>query len=171
MRDVLTAKANLDTGDDLQEKLRSQSRRIRSDPDGYQLWDTPDGKYWDLKAGTVISVLSEQARNIYTNRPDQSIRPGDIVFDCGASIGVFTRKALKAGAKKVITVEPGPESLVCLRRNYEEEIQNGTVVVIPKCVYDHEGEMPFLDMHENPMGSRFIGNPGPRLASRMTSLP
>jgi FkbM family methyltransferase len=168
--DVLTAKANLDTGDSLQEKLRSQSRRIRSDPDGYQLWDTPDGKYWDLKAGTVISVLSEQARNIYTNSPSQSIRPGDVVFDCGASIGVFTRKALKLGAKKVIAVEPAPESLICLRRNFEAEIRNGTVIVVAKGVYDHEGQMAFLDMKDNPMGSRFLTNPDPRIAPQTAPL-
>ena len=33
----------------------------------------PDGNYWGLKSGAVISVLSEQARNIYTNRQSQSI--------------------------------------------------------------------------------------------------
>lgn len=44
---------------------------------------TPDGNYWDLKSSTVISVLSEQARNIYTNRQSQFIRPKDVVFDCG----------------------------------------------------------------------------------------
>ncbi|MBV8845606.1 MAG: FkbM family methyltransferase [Bryobacterales bacterium] len=171
LMDVLSAKANSVTGNDVEAELKRNSRRIRTDPDGFELWDTPDGEYWDLKSSTVLSVLSEQARNIYTNRPDQSIRPGDIVFDCGASIGVFTRKALKAGAKKVIAVEPGPESLVCLRRNYEKEIQNGTVVVIPKGVYDHEGEMPFLDIQDNPMGSRFIRDPRSRLTPKLTSLP
>lgn len=44
---------------------------------------TPDGNYWDLKSSTVISVLSEQARNIYTNRQSQFIRPEEVVFDCG----------------------------------------------------------------------------------------
>jgi FkbM family methyltransferase len=171
VRDVVTAKANLMTGDDVQNALRLKSRRIRSDSDGFALWETPDGNYWDLKASTVISVLSEQERNIYTNRPDQSLRPGDVVFDCGASIGVFTRKALKSGAKKVVAVEPAPESLECLHRNFEAEIRNGTVVVIAKGVFDPEGELSFLNMQDDPMGSRFILKPGPRIAPRLVRLP
>lgn len=158
VRDVVTAKANLITGDDVQEGLRLKSRIIRSDPAGYDLWETPDGEYWDLRAHTVISVLSEQARDIYTNRASQSLKPGDIVFDCGASVGVFTRKALKLGAKKVVAVEPAPESLECLRRNFESEIRDGRVVVVPKGVFDHGGELSFLDKKANPwvVGSYFI---------------
>ena len=169
--DVVTAKANLITGDDVQAALRVKSRIVQSDPDGFDLWETPYGKYWDLRSHTVISVLSEQAREIYTNRPNQTLRPGDIVFDCGASVGVFTRKALRLGAKKVIAVEPAPESLECLRRNFESEIRDGTVVIVPKGVYDHEGELSFLDMKQNPMGSRFISNPDSRLAPSLTRLP
>ena len=171
VRDVVTAKANLITGDDVQEGLRLKSRIIRSDPAGYDLWETPDGQYWDLRAHTVISVLSEQARDIYTNRASQSLKPGDIVFDCGASVGVFTRKALKLGAKKVVAVEPAPESLECLRRNFESEIRDGRVVVVPKGVFDHGGELSFLDMKANPMGSRFILHPGPGLTPSLVTLP
>jgi len=171
VRDVVTAKANVLTGDDVQKVLRLKSRRLRSDSEGFELWETPDGEYWDLKANTAISVLSEQARDIYTNRPNQTIRPGDVVFDCGASIGVFTRKALKAGAKKVVAVEPAPESLVCLRRNFEAETRNGTVVIVPKGVFGQEGELSFLNMQDNPMGSRFILNPGPRIAPSLERLP
>lgn len=171
VRDVLTAKANLVTGDDLQKEIRAKSRRLRVDPDGLELWATPDGNYWDVKAHTVISVLSEQARDIYTNAPAQSIRPGDVVFDCGASIGSFTRKALKAGAKRVIAVEPGPESLKCFRRNFEQEIRNGTVVVVAKGIYDHEGEVAFTNNQKSPMGDHIVSNPPPEAAGRLLRIP
>jgi len=154
--DVATAKANLITGDEVQDVLRSKSHRLQADPAGYELWETPDGRYWDVSAHTVISVLSEQARDIYTNRPYQTIRPGDVVFDCGASIGVFTRKALKAGASKVVAVEPSPDSFECLRRNFAEEIRAGKVVAVRKGVFDHEGRLAFTDNRDGPMGNHGV---------------
>jgi FkbM family methyltransferase len=171
VRDVVTAKANILSGDDVEKALSPQLHRVRSDADGFGLWETPDGYYWDLKQRTLAATLSEQQRDIYTNRPNQSIRPGDVVFDCGASIGVFTRKALKAGAKMVVAVEPAPESLVCLRRNFEAEIRNGTVVIVPKGVYDHVGELSFWDSQKDPEGSRFVPNPSPQVAAKLVQLP
>jgi FkbM family methyltransferase len=57
---------------------------------------------------------------------------------------VFTRKALNAGASKVVAIEPAPENLACLRRNFAAEIARGSVVVVPKGVWDSETE---LTMH------------------------
>jgi FkbM family methyltransferase len=82
----------------------------------------------------LIYDLGEQKRNIYGNR----IHPGDVVLDAGANIGVFTRKALWAGASKVVAIEPGPENLECLRRNFAAEIADGRVVLYPKGVWDKD---------------------------------
>lgn len=38
-------------------------------------------------------------------RYDVGIMPGDVVVDCGASIGIFTRYALSRGASRVISIE------------------------------------------------------------------
>lgn len=38
-------------------------------------------------------------------RYDVGIMPGDIVVDCGASIGIFARYALSRGASRVVSVE------------------------------------------------------------------
>jgi len=84
--------------------------------------------------GALIYDLAEQKRNIYGTR----IRPGDVVLDAGANIGVFTRKALWAGASKVIAIEPGPENLECLRRNFATEIADGRVAIYPKGVWDKD---------------------------------
>lgn len=115
--------------------IRSASHVVRQD-DRFALWSTPAGEYWIPVASgdAVIYDLGEQKRNIYGNR----IRPGDVVLDAGANVGVFTRKALWAGASKVIAIEPGPENLECLRRTFAAEIADGRVVLYPKGVWDKD---------------------------------
>ena len=117
------------------EAIRSGSRVIQKD-NRYSLWETPGGKYWiPTASGDAVTYdLGEQKRNIYGTR----IRRGDIVLDAGANVGVFTRKALWAGAAKVIAIEPAPENLECLRRNFAAEIADGRVVVYPKGVWDKD---------------------------------
>jgi hypothetical protein len=116
------------------DAIRSFSRVIRRDGP-YSLWNTPDGDYWMPSASgdKLLYDVAEQKRNIYGTR----MRPDDIVLDAGANIGVFTRKALSAGAAKVIAIEPGPENLECLRRNFATEIADGRVTVYPKGVWDN----------------------------------
>ena len=58
-------------------------------------------------------------------------------------MGVFTRKALWAGASKVIAIEPGPENLECLRRNFATEIAAGRVVVYSKGIWDKDDVLKF----------------------------
>lgn len=115
--------------------IRSSSRVIRKD-ERFSLWSTPAGEYWmpTVSGDALIYDLAEQKRNIYGTR----IGPGDVVLDAGANVGVFTRKALWAGAAKVIAIEPAPENLECLRRNFAAEIADGRVVVYPKGVWDKD---------------------------------
>ena len=114
--------------------LRASSRVIRKQGQ-YNLWLTPAGEFWVPNGGdALIYDLAEQKRNIYGTR----IRPGDIVLDAGANVGVFTRKALRAGAAKVVAIEPGPENVECLRRTFTREILDGRVVIYPKGVWDKD---------------------------------
>jgi len=82
-----------------------------------------DGPYWVPKRNgdSLTEDLSEQATQVYGDRED-GVHPGDVVFDCGANIGVYTRVALAAGAKLVVAIEPAPENVECLRRNFAAEI-------------------------------------------------
>lgn len=116
-------------------EIRLASRVTRTD-NRFSLWSTPLGDYWMPTASkdSIIYDLAEQKRNIYGT----GIRHGDIVLDAGANVGVFTRKALWAGASKVIAIEPGPENIECLRRNFAAEIAQGRVVVYPKGVWDKD---------------------------------
>ena len=115
--------------------MRAASRVTRKEA-GLALWSTPAGDYWMPAASgdALLYDLAEQKRNIYGD----NLRPGDIVLDCGANVGVYTRKALWAGAAQVIAIEPAPDNLECLRRNFPAEIASGKVVVYPKGVWDKD---------------------------------
>jgi FkbM family methyltransferase len=116
-------------------EIRSSSKIVRKDG-LYSLWSTPNGEFWMPTASgdALVYDLGEQKRNIYGTR----IRPGDIVLDAGANVGVFTRMALWAGAAKVIAIEPAPENLECLRRNFAAEIADGRVLLYPKGIWDKD---------------------------------
>ena len=131
--------------------LAEGSRIVEERPDGLMLWDTPDGKFW-IPAGTADSllfVLAEQRREIYGSGQN-GVRRGDIVLDCGAHVGVFTRVALALGAEKVVAIEPAPATVVALKLNHAEDIAAGRLIICEKGVWDSETKMPFrLDPHES----------------------
>jgi FkbM family methyltransferase len=116
------------------DEIHKGSRSLKKDGK-YTLWSTPAGEYWiPGDADGTFYDLGEQKRNIYGT----NIHSGDIVLDAGANVGVFTRKALLAGASKVIAIEPGPENVECLRRTFATEIADGRVVVYPKGIWDKD---------------------------------
>ena len=74
------------------DEILRASKLVETDPAGYELWDTPAGRYW-IPAGSRYVLpfnLAEQKRRIYGN-DQQSARAGDIVLDCGANVGVTAR--------------------------------------------------------------------------------
>jgi len=119
-------------------QIREQSRVVREET-GFKRWETPRGYFWVPAASQEAMEydLAEQARQIY-GESKKGVRPGDVVLDCGANIGVFTREALGRGAKLVVAIEPGPENVECLRRSFSREIGMGRVVVYPKGVWDKD---------------------------------
>ena len=97
---------------------------------------TPSGSFWIPAADidTLAEELAEQELEVYGH----DVRPGDVVLDCGANVGVYTRTALARNARIVVAIEPAPETLICLRRNFEREIQEGRVIAYPKGVWDKD---------------------------------
>lgn len=133
------------------DRILAASRRVETDAAGFELWDTPDGRYWIPKGSHYVLPfnLAEQAREIYSTA-EVRVEPGDVVLDCGANVGVFTRAALKKGAAKVVAIEPAPENIECLRRNFAPEIAAGRVVVYPKGVWNQDD---LLTLHVDPHNS------------------
>lgn len=105
----------------------------------FALWHTPRGDYWipSQSSGALFWDLAEQQRKIY-GTGDAAVRSGDVVLDCGANIGVYTREALNSGARLVVAIEPAPENVECLRRTFAPEIEAKRVVVYPKGVWDKD---------------------------------
>lgn len=136
---------------EIKDEILKASRETEKDPAGYHLWETPRGRFW-MPAGSDYVLpynLAEQARKIYGTR-ETAARAGDIVLDCGANVGVYTRDALEAGVKVVVAIEPAPENIECLRRNFTAEIAAGRVIVYPKGVWDKDD---FLTLNVDPNNS------------------
>lgn len=132
---ALDAKANADDTIRIKDRILAKCR-LRKEEDGLELWDTPKGQFWIPKGNRYVLPfnLAEMERQIYGSG-EHFIHPGDVVLDCGASDGDFTREALKAGAKLVVSIEISPSSVECLRRNFAAEIGEQRVIVYPKGVW------------------------------------
>lgn len=138
-------------------EILKASRLVETDPAGYELWDTPSGRFW-IPVGSRYVLpfnLAEQKRRIYGN-DQQSAHAGDIVLDCGANVGVTVRVWLDAGAKQVVAIEPAPENIECLRRNFKDEIAAGRVILYPKGVWDKDEIMPMQIDPKNSAADSFL---------------
>jgi len=63
-----------------------------------------------------------------------------VVFDIGASVGLWTNYILSQGAKNVYSFEPNRVALSHIRKNFENESR---VTVIPNAVYYKRASIPF----------------------------
>lgn len=110
----------------------------------------PLGSFWEKRGpepwvpgthGGIPYNTTEQQWMLRHN-PQQAVKSGDIVLDCGANVGVFTKFALQRGASLVVAIEPEPLNIECLRRNLAPEIAKGKVIVVPAGVWSSEGSFP-----------------------------
>ena len=138
---ALKSKANIEETLAIKDRIVAGSRLLKEES-GLELWETPKGQFWIPKGNRYVLPfnLAEMERHVYGSG-EHFIHPGDIVLDCGASDGDFTREALRAGAAKVIAIEISPSSAECIRRNTAAEIAAGKVVVYPKGVWDREDQL------------------------------
>ncbi len=134
------------TPDETPAKLLEQDPRS-----GLELWETMLGRLWIPAPGAdVIRHLQwEQMIERVYHHPLVHVRPGDVVIDCGAHIGGFTRTALREGARTVIAIEPEQANILAFRRNFEQEIKAGRVRLIAKGVWNATGR---LALHVSSVG-------------------
>ena len=139
------------------DELNVLSPVILREPSGFELVNTPRGQYWNSRHEPLMGfLLAEQETEIYGDAID-GVRPGDIVLDCGADIGVDTRTALFRGARLVVAIEPAPASVEALRRTFQREIAEGRVIVYPKGVWDRVDTLDLEVSNAGTMsGSSFV---------------
>ena len=139
------------------DRILAASRRVRDDPAGLVLWETPRGRFWITPGSDYFLPfhLAEQEVSIYS-APGVGVGPDDVVLDCGANVGVYARHAIEAGAKLVVAIEPAPETLECLRRNLAGEIAASRVIVYPKGVWDKEDQLTLYVDPANTAAASFL---------------
>jgi FkbM family methyltransferase len=148
---------NFLTEPSLSSALKSKIRLVERDASGYCLWDTPRGRFWMPKSDDLLlpDLLAEQERGVYRHEAAR-VLAGDVVLDCGAHVGVFTREALSQGARLVIAIEPAPDNVECLRRNFAAEIASGRVIVYPKGVWDRHDTLVLSVVDGNSARDSFV---------------
>lgn len=144
------------------DRLIAASRRLEKAPDGLELWDTPKGRWWvpsaDMAASSMAIHLGDWEADTYGIRRS-GVRPGNVVLDCGAFVGTVTRQALAADAARVVAIEPAPQALACLRRNFKDEISAGRVIVYPKALWNREQTVTFHLFPGHPAANRVSSGP------------
>ena len=116
--------------------IKAQSTLMATDQE-LDLWNTPYGRFWTPKANALFYDLAEQSIDVYQSKAG-GIHRGDIVLDCGANVGTFTRTALDQGASLVVAFDIDPRNLRSLKATFSKEIAAGTVIVVPKGVWHQD---------------------------------
>ncbi len=157
LANAVRSEENLRTQIRYKDEILQASKLLEKEKNGYEHWSTPMGAYWipDGSRYVLPFNLAEQKRKIY-GEGEQAVRQGDVVLDCGANVGVFTQLALSAGAKTVVAIEPAPENLECLRRNFPQEIAAGRVILYPKGVWDKDDMMTLQVDPNNSAADSFV---------------
>lgn len=129
----------------------------RDQDEDLEVWGGADGRYWIPSGnGKVLpQLIAQQVIDLYGDE-EFGVRKGDVVLDCGAHVGLFVQKALDRGARLVVAIEPAPINLMCLRRNFQNEIDEGRVIVYPKGVWDKEDVLPFYESPANSAADSFV---------------
>lgn len=123
------------------------------------IWHTPLGELATMGTEIVEHIaflLAEFLRDVYLSGPVR-VMPGATVLDVGANIGVFAKKAVSAGARRVICVEPTPGNVCALRWNLAAEIDR--VSIVPLGAWDVVDTMRFVVDPKRPGRSSFVEEP------------
>lgn len=106
---------------------------------------TPIGDFWiqPEDAGLLEFLVAEQVIAGAYRHEQAAVREGDVVFDVGSHVGVFTRMALRRGAKTVVAIEPVQKNLDCFKKTFQAELAAGTVRVVEAAAWNEPATLQF----------------------------
>ena len=108
--------------------------------------------FWFPRQTLINSELWSEYLAVFWDHPANAHRylshgvialEGDIVYDCGACEGFFTRLALDSGAARVVCIEPSGFMATCLQRTFANEIAQGRVVICEAALSSVAGRAMF----------------------------
>ncbi len=129
----------LHTMQTIQRAHANPPRRVRDHAE-LTLWRTLVGDLWAPRRADehfLGMLIVETLLNVYR----YSGRGGEVIFDCGGNIGMFTRHALQTYPTLVVAFEPCAENIPAFRRNLEDEIASGTVRLYETGVWNERTEL------------------------------
>jgi FkbM family methyltransferase len=151
----------------LRQKLELAAHVVQKDR-GFSLWDVNGERYWMPEDSRILPGMLADEKTALYDSARQPVRPGDVVLDCGANIGIYTLGALERGASLVVAIEPALDNVECLRRNLAGYVAAGRVLVYPKGVWDKDDVLPLNVQPSNSasysVALRYQGaRPGPQV--------
>jgi FkbM family methyltransferase len=149
-------------------RARIKVEKLRDDGEGRSLWRTSLGELWvatTAPADHVGMLAAEMESGVYPLAPNDQI-----VLDCGANAGFFSRYAVAHGARQVIAFEPSPINVACLSANMSAEIAAGAFVLIEKGVWDSTTTLSFNSENAENPGSHHITQSGGNLRISVTTI-
>ncbi len=163
---------NIQAQERIQKEVRLSTRVVARDSKwDIELYRIGSETIWapSNNVADLAAILGEQGRGLYDGRAAH-VQKGDVVLDVGAHVGIFTRHALRMGAARVIAVEPSPQNLECLKRNLQQEIYAGRVVVISKGLWNKDDSLKMNIRRNGGGGDSLIWKPEAGDSSVMVPL-
>ena len=117
---------------------------------------TPDEKFVQLKKNGYRISFSSHRHDLITTliifaRKDYgAVKPGSVVVDIGANIGIFSLFCAYCGAKSVYAIEPNSESFETLNKNIHSNNLGAIIKPIKAAVSDKSDEKVLIPIQSSP---------------------
>jgi FkbM family methyltransferase len=147
---------------------RSILNNIRVLPDGQREWQGHRFHSVENGLSSDASLLEELYIFREYEAPGFGIRPGDIVVDCGANIGLYALYALQEKhAGYVLAIEPEERNLAALQRNLAPWTEAGRAAIVEGVVWDRRDTLD-LRVHPGHLGHSLVLDAEERPVSQTT---
>ena len=121
---------------------------------------TREDAYYAMEIGDILYPGLFESYKFVDEGPyewrDVEVEPGDVVFDCGANLGIFSLYAAYRGAK-VYAFEPIAEARTWIRKGCELNPELADrIEIVPAAVADKNGTAEFTVLDNTLVGSSMV---------------